>query len=47
MDADNNLYIADSTNNVVWFEDSRSGCTRVIAGGGTSSSCSTSVIGEE
>ena len=46
MDADNNLYIADSSNSVVWFEDSRSGYTRVIAGGGTSSSCNTSAIGD-
>lgn len=46
MDADNNLYIADSSNNVVWFEDSHSGYTRVIAGGGTSTSCSASPIGD-
>ena len=46
MDADNNLYITDSTNNVVWFQDSRSGYTRVIAGGGTASSCGASAIGD-
>jgi polygalacturonase/sugar lactone lactonase YvrE len=46
MDADNNLFITDSTNNVVWFEDFRSGYTRVIAGGGTSSSCGGSTIGD-
>lgn len=46
MDADNNLYIADSSNNVVWFEDFRSGYTRVIAGGGTSTSCGSSSIGD-
>lgn len=46
MDADDNLYITDSTNNVVWFEDSRSGFTRVIAGGGTASSCGASAIGD-
>ena len=46
MDADNNLYITDSTNNVVWFEDSRSGCTRVIAGGGSANSCGVSAIGD-
>jgi sugar lactone lactonase YvrE len=46
MDPDNNLYITDSTNNVIWFEDFRSGYTRVIAGGGTSTSCSASAIGD-
>ena len=29
IDADGNLYIADSANNVVWFEDGRTGYTRV------------------
>ena len=46
MDADGNLYIADSTNNVVWFEDGRTGYTRVIAGGGTATSCAASPIGD-
>ncbi|GGG85742.1 pectinesterase family protein [Edaphobacter dinghuensis] len=46
IDADGNLYIADSANNVVWFEDGRSGYTRVIAGGGSSTSCSLSAIGD-
>jgi polygalacturonase/sugar lactone lactonase YvrE len=46
MDADNNLYITDSSNNVVWFQDSRSGYARVIAGGGTTTSCGGSPIGD-
>lgn len=46
LDADGNLYIADSANNVVWFEDGRTGYTRVIAGGGTPTSCSVSPIGD-
>ena len=46
MDADGNLYIADSTNNVVWFEDGRTGYTHVITGGGTATSCAASPIGD-
>jgi polygalacturonase/sugar lactone lactonase YvrE len=46
LDTDGNLYIADSSNNVVWFVDGRSGFARVIAGGGTATSCSTSAIGD-
>ena len=44
LDADGNLYIADSANNVVWFEDGRTGYTRVLAGHGTS--CNSSPIGD-
>jgi polygalacturonase/sugar lactone lactonase YvrE len=46
LDADGNIYIADSSNNVIWFEDGRSGYTRVIAGGGSATSCSLSAIGD-
>ena len=46
LDADGNLYIADSANNVVWFEDGRTGYTRVLAGGGTATTCATSAIGD-
>jgi sugar lactone lactonase YvrE len=46
IDADGNIYIADSTNNVVWFEDGRTGYTQIIAGGGTAASCGGSAIGD-
>ena len=46
LDADGNLYIADSSNNVVWFEDGRTGYVHVLAGGGTATSCGTSAIGD-
>jgi len=46
LDPDGNIYIADSSNNVVWFEDGRTGYTQVIAGGGTATSCSGSAIGD-
>ncbi len=46
LDADGNLYITDSANNVVWFEDGRTGYTRVLAGGGTATSCAGSPIGD-
>ena len=46
LDADGNLYIADSANNVVWFEDGRTGYTRVLVGGGSSTTCSGSPIGD-
>lgn len=46
MDADGNLYIADSSNNVVWFLEGRTGYTHVIAGGGTATSCTASPIGD-
>jgi sugar lactone lactonase YvrE len=32
LDSHNNLYIADSTNNVVWFVDNATGYIRIIAG---------------
>gem|GEM_PF-1057744 len=46
IDPNGNIYIADSANNVVWFEDGRTGYTRVIAGGGTATSCTGSTIGD-
>jgi hypothetical protein len=46
LDADGNLYIADSANNVVWFEDGRTGYTRVLAGGGSTTACTGSTIGD-
>ncbi|RSL18524.1 Ig-like domain-containing protein [Edaphobacter aggregans] len=46
MDADGNLYIADSSNNVVWFLEGRTGYTHVVAGGGTGTSCAASPIGD-
>jgi polygalacturonase/sugar lactone lactonase YvrE len=46
LDPNGNIYIADSTNNVVWFEDGRTGYTQVIAGGGTATSCTASAIGD-
>jgi polygalacturonase/sugar lactone lactonase YvrE len=36
IDANSNLYISDSTNNVIWFLDSHTGYIRIIAGGATS-----------
>ena len=46
IDPNGNIYIADSANNVVWFEDGRTGWTRVIAGGGTATTCTGSAIGD-
>ncbi len=46
VDPNGNLYIADSANNVVWFEDGRTGWTHVIAGGGNSTSCAGSTVGD-
>ena len=46
VDPNGNLYIADSANNVVWFEDGRTGYTRVIAGGGNATSCTGSTVGD-
>jgi polygalacturonase/sugar lactone lactonase YvrE len=46
MDSDGNLYIVDSANNVVWFMDTRTGYTHVIAGCGTTANCPTPGIGD-
>lgn len=46
LDADGNLYIADAGNGVIWFEDGRTGYTRVLVGGGTATSCAGSAIGD-
>lgn len=46
LDPNGNLYIADSGNNVVWFEDGRTGYTSLLVGGGTAFTCTGSAIGD-
>jgi len=45
LDAQGNLYIADSTNNVIWFVDAATGNLRLIAGNYVASSTQTAAIG--